>query len=119
MSANKSCGNDVDAVTVVVERHFIDQRWADRIGRVNHAAVRRVTKLGARYGTVGPCPKGRAKVLVHLLGNEVAEHRKLAAEVVINADDFFAKIRWRIIAALELCSYVRSGENSSVFTTGG
>ena len=56
---------------------------------MNNAAVGRVTEGVADGGNVRAAPLTDRVALADLLGDEVAEHRELAGEVVIDADDFF------------------------------
>src|SRR5215472_5331428 len=84
--------DDVDAVTVIVEGHLVDQRWVDGVCRVDHAAIRRIPKRVSNCRKVIPAPLGGSVALRDLFGNEVPEHRELAGEIVIDAHNLFPEI---------------------------
>ena len=39
--------HDIDAVAVVVEGGFVDERWANCIGRMDDGAIRRIAEVVA------------------------------------------------------------------------
>ena len=90
---------NVDAIPVVVECNFVQQRRADHIRRVNYCAVRRIAEGIACRRHVVPAPHRCAEVLRDLLGQIVAEDRELAAELVVDADDLFLYVGRHVIAA--------------------
>ena len=92
-------GNDVDAVAVVVERRLVEQRRANRVSSMDHAAVRRVAERVADRRNVCAAPLADSKALRNLLRDEVSEDRELAVEVVVDANDLFPQIRGRVVAA--------------------
>src|SRR5262249_15540666 len=55
--------------------------------------IRRVSKGIANGGYVRAAPLADRKALGNLLGDKVAEHRKLASEVMVDADNFFLEVR--------------------------
>ena len=69
---------------------------------MDDSAVRRIAECIPHCGNVIAAPLASRKTLRDLLGNEVAEHREFAGEVVIDADHFFLEIRRSIRTAPEL-----------------
>ena len=69
-----SLRNDVDAVSVVIESRFIEQRWTDRVGGMNHGAVGRISENVADRGNVVAAPLRGPVGLRNLLGNPVPEY---------------------------------------------
>ena len=98
--------NDVDAVPVVVEGHFVDERWADRIGGMDDGAIRRIAEVVADRRNVVSAPLAGCETLGDLFGDVVSEDGELAVEVMVDADDFFPQIRDSVGAALELGLWV-------------
>src|SRR6266480_5227696 len=111
-------GNDVDYVSVVIESGLVEQRGTDRIGRMDNAATRWIAEAGADAGNVITAPQRLPKGLRNLLGNKVPENRELAVEVVIDADNLFLQVGWRVVSALELVSVCLTGENTAILTAG-
>src|SRR4029077_10986967 len=97
---------------------LVNQRRTDRIGSVDNGAIRRVAESVADGRNVGAAPLTDPEALRDLFGDVMAKHRKLAAEVVIDADNLFLQIRGRFVAADKRGPPVRIngvglGENSS------
>ena len=101
--------NDVNAVAVVVERHFVQQRRADRMCCMHNSAAGGVAEGIANGWNVIAAPLCDGVALRDLFGNEVAEHGEFAGEVVIDADHFFLEARRDTRAARE-----RSGPTANV-----
>src|SRR5260370_38008187 len=104
--------NNVDAVPVVVERDFVEQRGTDGIRRVDDRAVRRIGKGIAHGRNVRTAPLTDGETLRDLLCNEMAEYRELAAEGMVDTSDFFLQVRRSVRRAQELAPRRGRGENT-------
>src|SRR5665811_1027638 len=115
---NQTSRNEVDPVTVIVERRFVQQRGADDISRMHHGAVGGVSKGIRNRRNVVATPLGRSVGLRDLLRDPVPEHRKLAAELVIDSGNLFRQVGGRVVAALEIHSTGWRREDPAVLAAG-
>ena len=83
-----------DAVAVIVERDFVDQRRADGVRGVNDAGVRRVAKRVSDGRNVVAAPHTGGKVLGDLFGHEVAIDRELVARRSGQCERFLRARPW-------------------------
>jgi len=81
---------------------------------MDHTAVRRITHGVPDGGNVVAAPLRGGKALCNLLGDKVAEDRKLGAELMVNTNQLFADVGCRSSAAKELCATCRSRENACI-----
>src|SRR6185312_273817 len=106
--------DDVNAVAIVVESGFVQQRRAHHVGGVHNRAVRRITENIANRWDVIAAPLSGSIGLRSLLGDPVSENRELIVEGMVNTSNFFPDGRRRIVAALEHIGTVgRSREDPS------
>ena len=106
LQAGSRVRNDIDYVSVVIESHLVEQGRADRIGRVDNAATRWITEGVADSWKVVAAPLAGGEVLCNLFRDVVSEDGELRSEVVIDANDFFPKIRRGVGAADEIADSV-------------
>src|SRR6185437_5213503 len=79
-SRNQALRNDMDAVAVVVECSFIQQRRADHIRGMNHSAIAGVIEHIADARLVITAPLGGSVSLGSLFRNPVTKHGELIVE---------------------------------------
>jgi hypothetical protein len=91
--ANQPQRSQFDAISVVIERGFVDQGWIDGIDSVQHRGIGRIPE-GRTDGRHVICTEyGSAIVLRNLFGHEVPKDREFVADVLIDADNFFPYVR--------------------------
>jgi hypothetical protein len=72
--------------------------------QVNNRTIRGIAEGISDGGHIVAAPHRGAKPLADLLGNPVAEDRNLLIELMVDPDDFFFDIGWRVVAAQKLCT---------------
>src|SRR5579862_6181752 len=107
----------MDAVAIIVEGRFIEQRGTDHVCGVNHGAVGRVTENVGNCWHVVAAPLRGSVGLRNLLRDPVTKHGEFRSELMVNPGNLFAQSRGRIIASNKIHATVRRREYSAVLAT--
>ena len=79
---------------------------------MDNAATRRIAEGVPNGRNVIAAPLAGTEALRDLLGDIVTKDRELGAEIMIDANNFFLQVRGRVVAADELVTAGRCGENA-------
>src|SRR5208283_2904853 len=95
-------GDNADTVAVVVESRLVDQRGADGVGGMDHAAVGGITESCSHRRYVVAAPQRGSILLADRLRYPVPKHLELVCKLLIDANDLFANVGRLFTAADKL-----------------